>query len=146
MTLAGLPPVQPLICYESLFPGFTREGARASGVRARWIVNVSNDAWFGTSSGPWQHLNMASYRAIEEGLPMVRATPTGVSAMIDAFGRIVPGKELGQGAFGVIDAPLPPALAATPYDRLGEGPFLIMLLLSLAGARLPWRRRERAGT
>jgi apolipoprotein N-acyltransferase len=68
---AGIPPLQPLICYESLFPGFTREGGRLTGVRAAWIANVSNDAWFGTTSGPWQHLNIASYRAIEEGLPMV---------------------------------------------------------------------------
>ena len=108
VSAAGLPPFQPLICYESLFPGFTREGWARTGVRAAWIANVSNDAWFGTTSGPWQHLNIASYRAIEEGLPMVRATPTGVSAMVDAFGRVAPGKLLGQGAYGVIDTQLPP--------------------------------------
>ena len=100
---AGLPAVQPLICYESLFPGFTRAGALAAG-RAAWIVNVSDDAWFGRTSGPWQHLNIASYRAIEEGLPIVRATPTGVSAVIDAYGRIAPGERLDHGAMGVIDA------------------------------------------
>jgi apolipoprotein N-acyltransferase len=119
LLIAGAPPVQPLICYESLFPGFVRNGARLGG-RAAWIVNISNDAWFGKTSGPWQHLNIASYRAIEEGLPMVRATPTGVSAVIDAYGRIAPGQRLGQGAFGVIDAPLPPALAPTPFSRWGE--------------------------
>jgi apolipoprotein N-acyltransferase len=136
LRLPGLPTVQPLICYEGLYPGFTREGAIASGRRAAWIVNISNDAWFGTTSGPWQHLNMASYRAIEEGLPMVRATPTGVSAVIDAFGRSSAGDRLGQGAFGVIDAPLPPALAPTLFNRIGDLPFLIMMLLSLAGASL----------
>jgi len=134
LAIAGLPSMQPLICYESLFPGFTRDGARRAGQRAEWIVNISNDAWFGTGSGPLQHLNIASYRAIEEGLPLVRATPTGVSAMIDAFGRIIPGESLGQGALGVIDAPLPPALAPTLYDRWGEGPFVVMLLISLVGA------------
>ncbi len=126
----GLPLVQPLICYEALFPGFTRDGADRSGVRARWIVNVSDDAWFGRTSGPWQHLNLASYRAIEEGLPMVRATPTGVSAVIDAYGRSPPALRLGQGVQGVIDAPLLPALGPTPYSRFGEAWFLAMLGLS----------------
>ncbi len=105
---AGAPRVQPLICYESLFPGFTREGAKAG--RAAWIVNVSDDAWFGRTYGPVQHLNLASYRAIEEGLPIVRATPTGVSAVIDAYGRVVPGARLDHGARGVIDAPMPSGL------------------------------------
>jgi apolipoprotein N-acyltransferase len=125
----GLPPVQPLICYESLFPGFVRQGAAAAG-RPAWIVNVSNDAWFGRTSGPWQHLNIASYRAIEEGLPMVRATPTGVSAVIDAYGRTGSGQRLGQGAFGIIDAPLPPALPPTPFSRWGDTIFWLSMTLS----------------
>jgi apolipoprotein N-acyltransferase len=129
----GVPSVQPLICYESLFPGFVREGARAAG-RPAWIVNVSDDAWFGRTYGPLQHLNLASYRAIEEGLPIVRATPTGVSAVIDAYGRIVPGKMLGQGAVGVIDAPLPPALAPTPFSGWGESVFGLLMALSASVA------------
>jgi apolipoprotein N-acyltransferase len=137
LALKGLPTVQPLICYESLFPGFTREGAEATGVRPSWIVNISNDAWFGTGSGPRQHLNIASYRAIEEGLPMIRATPTGISAIIDAYGRVERGKRLGVGAYGVIDGPLPPALAPTLYDRLGDVPLFLMLIVSLAGAAPP---------
>jgi apolipoprotein N-acyltransferase len=140
LAIAGAPAFQPLICYESLFPGFTREGGIAANLRARWIVNVSNDAWFGTTSGPLQHLNIASYRAIEEGLPMVRATPTGVSAVIDAYGRIAPGEQLDQGATGVIDAPLPPALKPTLFSRIGDLPLLAMLVVSLAGARWPRRR------
>jgi apolipoprotein N-acyltransferase len=127
----GVPVMQPLICYEALFPGFTRNGARKAGLRPRWIVNVSDDAWFGRTSGPWQHLNLASYCAIEEGLPMVRATPTGVSAMIDAYGRSRPELRLSLGAEGVIDAPLPAALPPTLYDRYGDMPFLVMLALSL---------------
>ena len=143
LRVAGLPTMQPLICYEALFPGFTREGAAASGQRAAWIVNVSNDAWFGTGMGPMQHLNMARYRAIEEGLPIVRATPTGISAVIDAFGRIAPGQSLGEGALGVIDARLPPALAPTLFDRLGDMAFFAMLGLSLLGARF-WSKPDRA--
>ncbi len=145
LRLPGLPTVQPLICYESLFPGFTREGALAAGARAAWIANISNDAWFGTGTGPRQHLNIASYRAIEEGLPMIRATPTGISAIIDAYGRPVPGESLSLGAYGVIEGPLPPALPPTPYNRLGDGPLGLMLILSLAGVGFP-RRGGRPGT
>jgi apolipoprotein N-acyltransferase len=140
LKLAGLPAVQPLICYESLFPGFTREGALASGFRPAWIVNVSNDAWFGPGAGPRQHLNIASYRAIEEGLPMVRATPTGVSAIIDAYGRIAPGERLTVGAYGVIDGALPPALAPTPFSRWGDIPFWLLIAVSLIGLGPPGRR------
>lgn len=130
LTPVGLPAVQPLICYEALFPGFTREAARRAGVRPAWILNVSNDAWFGRTSGPLQHLNLASYRAIEEGLPIVRATPTGVSAVIDAFGRVQPGARLGLGAYGIIDARLPPPLPPTPFVRFGDLALLLMLLVS----------------
>lgn len=126
----GVPAVQVLICYEALFPGVTRAGGELSGLRPAWILNISNDAWFGEGAGPLQHLNIASYRAIEEGLPIVRATPTGVSAVIDAYGRIAPGARLGLGALGVIDAALPPTLQATPFSRSGDRAFGVMLLLS----------------
>ena len=126
----GVPAVQVLICYEALFPGVTRRGAAQAGLRPAWILNVSNDSWFGGGSGPLQHLNIASYRAIEEGLPIVRATPTGVSAVIDSFGRIAPGASLGLARLGVIDAPLPPSLEATPFSRFGDRLFGAMLLLS----------------
>ncbi|PLR18946.1 apolipoprotein N-acyltransferase [Caulobacter zeae] len=119
--------VQPLICYESLFPGLARPDA---GVRA--LVNVSNDAWFGVTSGPLQHLNLASYRAIEAGRPMIRATPTGVSAMVDAQGRVIAGQRLDLGARGVIDAPLPAVGHDTPASRLGDWPLAILLLASVA--------------
>jgi len=135
LVVEGVPPVQPLICYEALFPRL------AQGPRPKWILNISNDAWFGQGSGPLQHLNIASYRAIESGLPIVRATPTGVSAVIDAEGRILPGKQLGLGAFGVIDARLPDAVAPTPYSRLGDSLFAGLLGLS-ALAWLAGRRRR----
>ena len=127
---AGLPAAQVLICYEALFPGVTRAGAARAHLRPAWILNVSNDAWFGQGSGPLQHLNIASYRAIEEGLPIVRATPTGVSAVIDAYGRIRPAAKLGLGALGVIDAPLPNALEMTPFSKAGDLYCVVMVLLS----------------
>jgi apolipoprotein N-acyltransferase len=129
--------VQPLICYESLFP---RLAAPAPGVRA--IVNVSNDAWFGVTSGPLQHLNLASYRAIETGLPLIRATPTGVSALIDAQGRILPNARLGLGESGVIDGNVPNVGLPTLFSRLGHWPFGVLLLVSFAAAiRVPGGRR-----
>ena len=142
----GVPPVQPLICYEALFPALVRDAVNRSEVRPRWLANVSNDAWFGVTSGPWQHLNMASYRAIETGLPMVRATPTGVSAMVDAFGRSPPGQRLGLDRMGVVDALLPPALEPTPYRRFGELPFLAFLAISIGFTLAPVVRRRREST
>ncbi len=128
--------IQPLICYESLFPRLAKPVA---GVRA--IVNVSNDAWFGVTSGPLQHLNLASYRAIETGLPLIRATPTGVSALVDARGRIVPGQRLKLGESGVIDGNLPNVGPPTLFSSLGHGLFGLLLLVSLAAAiRLPGGR------
>ena len=131
--IPGAPRAQPLICYESLYAGFT-PGSRG---RPGWIVNISNDAWFGRTSGPVQHLNLASYRAIETGLPVVRSTPTGVSAMIDPWGRVVGDQVLESGESGVIDAPLPEPTAATPYGRLGDLPFWLAILAGLAAAA-PW--------
>lgn len=138
LALPGLPNVQPLICYESLYPGFTPGGAD----RPEWIANVSNDAWFGRTSGPIQHLNLASYRAIETGLPVVRATPTGVSALIDPWGRIVEGKRLNPGESGVIDARLPRPLPPTLYSRFGELGFALMMLACAAGGVWPVLRRR----
>lgn len=140
IALPNAPPVQPLICYESLFPGFTPGGAQ----RPRWIVNVSNDAWFGRTSGPLQHLNLASYRAVETGLPVVRATPTGVSAMIDPWGRVVEGKRLDTGQSGVIDAVLPEPTAPTLYGRYGDLFFALITMAGLAAAGPDLRARRRA--
>ncbi|MBO9560487.1 MAG: apolipoprotein N-acyltransferase [Caulobacter sp.] len=128
--------VQPLICYESLFP---RLAQPVPGVRA--IVNVSNDAWFGVTSGPLQHLNLASYRAIETGLPLIRATPTGVSALIDAQGRILPSARLKLGESGVIDGKVSEVGSPTLFSRLGHWPFGLLLLVSfLAAIRVPGGR------
>jgi apolipoprotein N-acyltransferase len=133
MRVPNLPLVQPLICYESLYPGLADGG----GVRPAWIVNVSNDAWFGPTSGPLQHLNLASYRAIEQGLPLVRATPTGVSAVIDPWGRVLPGARLNPGESGVIDQNLPQAASPTLYSQIGD---LIFWLLAVAGLAFALKR------
>lgn len=141
LAIPGLPVIQPLICYESLYPGFTREGASRSGKSPDLIVNVSNDAWFGATSGPLQHLNLASYRAIEEGVPMARATPTGVSAMVDAYGRVIPSSRINQRVEAVVDVALPPKVVETPYRRLGDLAFSIFIIAGLAvTAVFHWRR------
>ena len=108
------PAFAPLICYEAIFPG----ALYPRGERPRWLVTVTNDAWFGDTSGPRQHLDMARLRAIEAGLPMARAANTGISAVIDAKGRILSRVNLYEA--GRIDAPIPPALAPTLYDRFGD--------------------------
>lgn len=139
--IPGASRAQPLICYESLYPGFTPGSAGRPG----WIVNISNDAWFGRTSGPLQHLNLASYRAIETGLPVVRSTPTGVSAMIDPWGRVIGDQRLEPGESGVIDARLPRPTAITFYGRFGDRLFWLAVLASLAVAvPLSRLRRSRA--
>ncbi len=128
--------VLPLICYEAVFP----QDVAAAPERADWIVQITNDAWFGTLSGPFQHAELARLRAIEQGLPLVRAANTGVTAVYDGRGR-----ELAALPFGVasyLDAALPPALPPTPYARFGEAPFLALWLAGLALALL---RRKTPG-
>jgi apolipoprotein N-acyltransferase len=105
----------PLICYEIVFPG----AAVPRGERPGWLINVTNDGWFGISSGPYQHLQQARVRAIEEGLPVVRAANTGVSAVIDPLGRII--KSLPLGTEGVLDSALPQPAGRTIYVRAGDG-------------------------
>jgi apolipoprotein N-acyltransferase len=125
LKLPGLPAVQPLICYESLFPSLPEQDI----LRPQAIVNISNDAWFGATSGPLQHLNIASYRAIETGLPMLRATPTGVSAVIDPYGRAL--ATLPHGAKAVLDAPLPAPAAPPLYGLIKDRLFFILTTLVL---------------
>lgn len=131
--LPGIGPATPLICYEGIFA----EELHRTDPRPRLMVLITNDAWFGSRSGPYQHLAQARMRAIEQGLPMVRAANTGVSAMIDARGRVTHALPLDQA--GAIDAHLPPALSPTPYARTGELP--VLLLLALVTAALIFPRR-----
>ena len=115
------PRALPLNCYEAIFPG----NVAARNDRPGWIVNLTNDGWFGFSTGPYQHLQQARLRAIEEGLPMVRAANTGISAVIDPVGRIV--AQLGLGIEGVLDSSLPTAIAPTIYARTGDVPAAIVI-------------------
>ena len=132
--LPGFPPVTPLICYEVIFPG----AVTAPGERPGWLVNVTDDSWFGPWAGPRQHLLIARVRAIEEALPIVRVANTGISAVIDPIGRLR--KSLPLGAPGVVDAGLPAALAPTLYARLGDLVFLALMLLAAGAAWLLARR------
>ena len=122
LALPGLPPFSPTICYEAIFPG----AVTGPGERPRWLVNVTNDGWFGTSSGPYQHLTSARLRAVEEGLPMIRAANTGVSAVIDAYGRVLASLDMEKQ--GVIDHILPPARVPTWYVQWGDWAVLVLLL------------------
>jgi apolipoprotein N-acyltransferase len=131
LSTPGAPAFSPLICYEAIFPG----RAVMADARPGWLLNLTNDAWFGISSGPYQHLHQARLRAIEEGLPLVRAANTGISAVIDAHGRILAALPLGEQ--GVLDHALPVAIAPPLFARWGETSlilmaFLIVILYSLA--------------
>jgi apolipoprotein N-acyltransferase len=121
MEIPNAPRMLPLICYEAIFPGDVVDRNDRPG----WIVNLTNDGWFGISTGPYQHLQQARVRAIEQGLPLVRAANTGISAVIDPLGRFV--AQLGLGIEGVLDSSLPTAIPPTIYARAGDIPVAIIL-------------------
>lgn len=123
LTLPKAPPVGPLICYEVIFPG----AAVDEDARPAWLLNITNDAWFGDTPGPRQHFAEARLRAVEEGLPLIRAANTGISAIIDANGRIR--RSLGLSQSGVLDGELPRSLPPTLYARWGDRVFVALLLL-----------------
>jgi apolipoprotein N-acyltransferase len=125
LQIPGAPQVLPLICYEIVFPGDIAAGDDRPG----WIVNLTNDGWFGISTGPYQHLQQARLRAIEQGLPVVRAANTGISAVIDPVGRIV--AQLGLGIEGVLDSSLPSAIRLTVYARMGDFPVAVIAAAAL---------------
>ncbi|HEY0570373.1 MAG TPA: apolipoprotein N-acyltransferase, partial [Enterovirga sp.] len=141
LNVPGLPAVAATVCYEAIFP----DEARPAGLRPGLILNVTNDGWFGDTPGPRQHFAQARLRAVEQGLPLVRAANTGISAVIDPYGRVV--ATLPVGVEGVLDSSLPRALNGTLYEFNGR--FLnILLLLACAAAALaarhfaPGRTRE----
>ncbi len=134
LSVPGTPPFGPLICYEVIFPNEVTGEPRPA-----WFVNLTDDSWFGPNTGPMQHLLIARVRAIEEGLPIARAANSGISAVIDAYGRVR--ARLDLGLRGVIDADLPIALQPTPFSRYGTF-ILLVLLLVCAGAGL-WSPRSR---
>lgn len=134
MILPGdLPLIRVLICYEAIFPHQIDLGSDPPGM----LLNITNDAWFGRSSGPYQHFAASRMRAVEQGAPLVRAANNGISAIVDPLGRIV--ASLGMDAVGVVDGPLPAPLAErTTYSRTGDLSFLVfsfIVLLLIAGIR-----------
>ena len=145
LDVPGLPPVAASICYEAIFPGEVLPQVGSSGTpasrRPQVLLNVTNDAWFGRTPGPYQHASQARLRAIEEGMPMVRAANNGVSIVVDAYGRVIASLPLGTD--GVLDTGLPRAIGPTTFSRVGNLPagvlMFICLVFSVAG-----RLRRRA--
>ena len=126
LALPGLPPVSPLICYEVIYPGQVTDPDRPPA----WLLTVTNDAWFGRSSGPFQHFASARLRAVEEGLPLVRVANNGVSAVVDGYGRVL--ARLGLDQVGRIDSALPrPLESRTPFVIAGNWWVLVLVTLSL---------------
>jgi apolipoprotein N-acyltransferase len=159
-SVPGAPNFLPLVCYEIIFPNdavpdrerpgwlyrhigryFDWPFVAGSGERPGWLLNLTNDGWFGASAGPYQHFQQARVRAIEEGLPLVRAANTGISAVVDPFGRVI--ASLPLGVEGVLDAPLPQPIAPTAYARLGDVLAWIMMFSALTWVILV--RRHRGG-
>lgn len=130
----GLPPLSPLICYEAAYAGRATDGSG----RAEILVNITNDGWFGRSPGPYQHFAMARMRAVETGLPLLRAANTGISAIVDGLGRVR--ASLPLGATGVVDGALPPALPAPPVARWPGIPFAVAAVLGILCAMVDFRR------
>ncbi|MCP5366322.1 MAG: apolipoprotein N-acyltransferase [Hyphomicrobiales bacterium] len=136
LDVPGLPPVGPLICYEAIFPAAVTDPAR----RPKWLLNITNDAWFGRSPGPYQHLAATRLRAVEEGLPLVRVANTGISAVVDPLGRTLSALPLQES--GVLDSGLPRDLpGGTPFARWGNG--VLAPLVVLAAALGLWLARRR---
>ncbi|MCG7392782.1 apolipoprotein N-acyltransferase [Microvirga sp. ACRRW] len=136
LSIPGLPPVAATICYEAIFPGeVLPEGPRPS-----LILNVTNDGWFGQTTGPYQHFAQARLRAVEEGLPLVRAANTGISGVVDPYGRIV--DSLPLGVDGVIDATLPVALSGAKSSQVRSFSLTATLVICLMA--LIVRRKQSA--
>jgi apolipoprotein N-acyltransferase len=126
--LPGVPAFSPLICYEVIFPGQVTDPSD----RPDWLLNITNDGWFGLTNGPYQHLALARMRSIEEGLPLVRSASTGVSAVIDAYGRTV--SQLPLDRTGILESPLPKPIAAPVYSTgLKVQAVFLLAMLVVAG-------------
>jgi apolipoprotein N-acyltransferase len=133
------PSFLPLICYEVIFSG----DLLGEGERPHFLLNLTNDGWFGRTIGPRQHFHQARVRSVEEGLPLLRAANTGISAIIDAYGRIVAISELGEPA--TIEARLPAALEAPPFYAQWRHVSVMLLLgvsLLIAGSRIVYPVRK----
>lgn len=143
----GLPSILPMICYESIFPQEIAARLTGAAERPGLLLNVTNDGWFGVTSGPWQHLDQARLRAVEQGLPLIRVANTGVSAIIDGYGRVV--AQSGLGVEAVIDGPLPQALPQTFFVAWPHGAplslwFFLLFVAFCGQTRFDFRAAVRA--
>ncbi len=141
VVLPRTPPYSPLVCYEIIFPNQVVDQSS----RPDWILNVTNDGWFGLSAGPYQHFALAVLRAIEQGLPVVRAANTGISGVVDPYGHVV--AQIGLGHKGVLDVYLPQPLVKTLYSRCGDWVPMLMavvfVLLAFIQSRM-WKNLQRS--
>jgi apolipoprotein N-acyltransferase len=133
LTVPGATPALPLICYEIIFPEEVRplQWSHADTQRPGWMLNITNDAWFGSSAGPYQHFFQARVRAAELGLPLVRVANTGISALIDPWGRVV--AEIPLDADDILDISLPDSEPPTFYYRFGSWVDLLAVIVALLG-------------
>jgi len=136
LSVPGLPLVGGLICYEAIFPSAVVQGGQRPGL----LINVTNDGWFGDTTGPWQHFHQTRVRAVEEGLPIIRAANNGVSAVVDAQGRVV--AMLMLNARGVVDSGIPGSIEAPIYAKFGDCTFVALALI-FVGAAVVLNRRQR---
>jgi apolipoprotein N-acyltransferase len=125
LKLPDFPPVGPLICYEVIFPAAVVDPTD----RPAWLLNLTNDAWYGHTSGPYQHFAISRVRAVEEGLPLVRVANNGISGVVDALGRIT--ARLPLNAVGVLDTWLPSRLPPTLYARFGDAAYWLLIALTM---------------
>ena len=135
LRLPGLPPVGPLICYEAIFPGQVVDRSD----RPQWLLNITNDGWYGISAGPYQHFVSARLRAVEEGLPVVRAANTGISGVVDPYGRVLAQTQLGEAMALDVDLPQP-LQELTPYARWGDAATAVLLAITASVAFAARRR------
>lgn len=137
LSAAGVPPFSPLVCYEVIFPG----AVTGPGLRPDWLLNITNDAWFGQSAGPFQHFAIAQTRAIEEGLPLIRVATSGISGSVDPLGRVLARTPLGEAMTITVDLPTP--VPPTLYSRFGDGTYAALFILALTGALAAHRLHHR---
>jgi len=136
MQIDGLGLTRVLICYEGIFPEEIQHGDQ----RADVLLIITNDAWFGGGPGPRQHLVQARARAIEQGLPVIRAANTGISAVIDARGTVL--DQLPLNTAGYLDAAVPSSLPITVYARIGDWPLFVLLILAIGSGVLRTMRKS----
>ena len=136
-TVSGAPAFSPLVCYEIVFPWLSANVAH----RPAWLVNATNDGWYGDSPGPYQHFAMARMRAIEQGLPLVRAANSGISAVIDPYGRVI--ALLPLDVRGALNTTLPAPLTPSFYSKNGEALTVLLLVFLFLFTLIPFRLRKK---